>query len=237
MSDLGIKNWTSTPVPVEETGAIPPPTGANMPEYKGAIFPPPPCKPAKKELPDPPFGVKIAQEFSNKSYDEATKVIKDAIWRDVVREIKQGSKRSVKYFHYYPRHYFSSFIIDDEEKAIKILGTKLLEVLLNFGKEVVKNGYAVRVENDVEPDTYLDTETNRIKRREVGFRTYELDSIKITICWEEKFLEGGAFLEYIDRSGPAIRRLNEDNIECFTCSCKKTITTKEELENGNQDNG
>ena len=27
MSDLGIKNWTSTPVPVEETGAIPAPTG------------------------------------------------------------------------------------------------------------------------------------------------------------------------------------------------------------------
>ena len=27
MSDLGIKNWTSTPVPVEETGAIPRPTG------------------------------------------------------------------------------------------------------------------------------------------------------------------------------------------------------------------
>ncbi len=27
MSDLGIKNWTSTPVPVEETGAIPLPTG------------------------------------------------------------------------------------------------------------------------------------------------------------------------------------------------------------------
>lgn len=27
MSDLGIKNWTSIPVPVEETGAIPLPTG------------------------------------------------------------------------------------------------------------------------------------------------------------------------------------------------------------------
>lgn len=212
-------------------------TGANVPEYKGAILPPPPCKPAKKELPDPPFGVMIAQEFSNKYFDEATKVIKDAIWRDVVREIKQGSKRSVKDFHYYPRHYFASSTIDDEEKAIKILGTKLSEVLLDFGKDLVKNGYAVRIENDVEPDTYLDTETNRVKRREVGFRTHELDSIKITIYWEEKFLEGGAFLEYIDRSGPAIRRLNDDNTEYFTRSCKKTITTKEELESGNQDNG
>ena len=211
-------------------------TGANVPEYKGAIFPPPPCKPAKKELPDPPFGVLIAQEFSNKCFDEATKIIKDAIWRDVVREIKQGSKRSVKEFRYYPRHYFSS-TIDDEEKAIKTLGAKLSEVLLDFGKELVKNGYAVRVENNIEPDTYLDTETNKVKRREVGFRTHELDSIEITIYWEERLLEAGAFLEYVDYSGPAIIRLSKYNTEYFTRSCKKTIIKKEELENGNQDNG
>lgn len=48
--------------------------------------------------------------------------------------------------------------------------------------------------------------------------------------------EAGAYLEYVDYSGPAIRRISKDNTEYFTRSCKKTITTKEELESGNQDN-
>lgn len=211
-------------------------TGANVPEYKGAILPPPPCKPAKKELPDPPFGVLIAQEFSNKNFNEAADVIKKAIWDDIVKEIKEGSKRSVKRFRYYPRHYFSSDI-DDEEKAIKTLGAKLSEVLIDFGKELVKNGYAVRVENDVQSDTYFDTENNKVKRRQIGFKSHEFDSVEITVYWEERLLEAGAYLEYVDYSGPAIRRISEDNTEYFTRSCKKTITTKEELENGNQDNG
>lgn len=211
-------------------------TGANVPEYKGTILPPPPCKPVKKELPDPPFGVLIAQEFSNKNFDEAADVIKKAIWDDIVREIKEGSKRSIKKFRYYPRHYFSS-TIDEEEKATKTLGTKLPEVLIDFGKELVKNGYAVRVENDVESDTYFDTENNKVKRRQIGFKSHEFDAVEITVYWEERLLEAGAYLEYVDYSGPAIRRISKDNTEYFTRSCKKTITTKEELENGNQDNG
>lgn len=200
------------------------------------ISPMPPCEQPKKELPNPPFGVKVAQEFSNKNLNEAAEVIKNAIWDDIVREIKQGSKRSLKKIYLFPRHRSFS-TIDDEEKAVKTLGTKLPEVLIDFGKELVKNGYAIRIENDVASDTYLDTENNKVKRREIGFKTHEFDSIEITVYWEEKFLEAGAFLEYVDYSGPAIRRISNDNTEYFTRSCKKTIITEEELKNGNQDNG